>query len=288
MADARTLLQFQHPERTRGVRAMPVPAALSAETVAALFGLEPAALQEAREGFRRSVEQAADELLGDPQLAADLRQLPLAAGETLVALGDSITDDLQSWAEILAVLLERARPGERLRVVNHGVTGDTTTHALERLDALLPEQPAWVVVALGSNDAKRVGPEGGRRMVSARETARNLEAIEAIVREWTGARIAWITTPPFDPRQWADGFLAELGLRWRAEDLREAAEIVRARGGIVADVHAAFLDAGPQRLLLPDGVHPNLAGQRLIVRTLCRALAQAGATTPTEGAATCR
>src|SRR5712692_2524489 len=66
------------------------------------------------------------------------------ADRVIVALGDSLTDGLGV-----------AREGYDYRVVNAGVSGDTSAGGPRRLDWVLPANPEIVIVALGANDGLR-------------------------------------------------------------------------------------------------------------------------------------
>ena len=48
-----------------------------------------------------------EELLIDKKFVEDVRRLPFLKGQKIVGYGDSITDDYQSWFEILSVILDR-------------------------------------------------------------------------------------------------------------------------------------------------------------------------------------
>lgn len=95
---------------------------------------------------------------------------PLAAegdSKTLLVLGDSLTKGY-------GVLEEEAFPalvGKRLKlkVVNGGVSGDTSAGGLRRLPWLLKSKPDLLVVALGGND--------GLRGIDPASTEKNLSAI---------------------------------------------------------------------------------------------------------------
>jgi acyl-CoA thioesterase-1 len=90
------------------------------------------------------------------------RAQPLAAGATVLALGDSLTFGTgaaphQAYPAVLEGL-------SGWRVVNAGVPGDTSAQALERLPELLQQHaPALVLVSLGGNDFLRRLPESDTR-----------------------------------------------------------------------------------------------------------------------------
>jgi acyl-CoA thioesterase I len=64
--------------------------------------------------------------------AGHVDRLPFRAGEIVVGVGDSITDDLQSWLETVRLLLELRRPEGGIRVVNAGLSAHTTAMVLRR------------------------------------------------------------------------------------------------------------------------------------------------------------
>jgi acyl-CoA thioesterase-1 len=47
-------------------------------------------------------------------------------------VGDSFTDDLQSWLEIVRHLLEERRPRDEIRIINAGLSAHTTAMELRR------------------------------------------------------------------------------------------------------------------------------------------------------------
>ena len=90
----------------------------------------------------------------------------------LLALGTSLTQgyNLPPGTDYCAVLLARLRAkGHDVIIINAGVSGDTTTGGLARLEWLLQEPVDGVIIELGSNDALR--------SFDVRETEKNLDAI---------------------------------------------------------------------------------------------------------------
>src|SRR6202023_2185450 len=83
---------------------------------------------------------------------------PAAPAPAVVFLGDSLTAGLGLPVDqAYPALLARELPGDgfAVRVINAGVSGDTSAGGLRRLRWLLVQHPAVVVVGLGGNDAMR-------------------------------------------------------------------------------------------------------------------------------------
>src|SRR5206468_12245441 len=110
----------------------------------------------------------------------------------IVCFGDSLTagaglDPAQSYPEVLQKELD-AR-GQRYRVVNAGVSGDTTQDGLTRLPMVLAEKPAVVVLEFGANDGLRGQPVA--------VAAANLkQMIEELQKGGAKVVLAGMTLPP--------------------------------------------------------------------------------------------
>lgn len=175
-----------------------------------------------------------------------------ARGEgVIVALGDSLTAGLGvAPDEAYPARLEQRlrREGYAYRVINAGVSGDTTAGGLRRVDWVLRSGPEIVIVALGAND--------GLRGQSPQAMRANLEAI--VVRLQTaGARIL-LTGMRLPPNYGAE-FTTQF----------EAVFPAVARSTRVA-LMPFLLDgvATDPRLNQPDGIHPTAAGYQVIADRL--------------------
>ena len=104
----RFLVQFIHPDKT-----LPAQLDTSAARIGPLFDPGGMLYEQLVDEFAANARRAAEELLADPAFAAQIDRLPFAPGSTVVGLGDSITDDYQSWLEILRHVLAMRRPGRR-------------------------------------------------------------------------------------------------------------------------------------------------------------------------------
>jgi acyl-CoA thioesterase-1 len=172
-----------------------------------------------------------------------------AAAIEIVALGDSLTaglgvDAKDSFPAQLEAAL-RAK-GHDVTVINAGVSGDTTSAALERLDwALVPEADA-VIVALGANDALRG--------VDPKQTRASLDAIlDAIGERKMPALVAGMLAPRNLGPDYAAAFDPIFG------------ELSKAHGAVF---YPFFLDgvAAVSEFNQADGMHPNARGVAAMVK----------------------
>jgi acyl-CoA thioesterase I len=265
------LIRFTHLEKVYGY----LPG-MSAATAAALFGLDEAAYQDTKNRFDQKARGAAGELLEVDGFAGRVDRLPFRPGNIVLGIGDSITDDLQSWLEILRHLLGLRRPQDGISVVNQGVSAQTTAMALRRFVAnVAAQEPDWVICFLGGNDVTRVGPEPNKAQVGLQETIENLEAMRRIASALTDARWVWITPPTFHEERAAAYPPFQMGQSsWRNADVLAIAEFIREQEDPVVDLQAVFGLPADSELQGPDGVHPSLAGQKAIARAFVERLSE--------------
>lgn len=242
------------------------------ESLPAIFGVSPEEYTAIRERFDTLTRTAAQDLLADSGFADRVARLPFPHGARILAVGDSITDDLQSWAEILRHVLAIARPDEDLTVINAGLSAHTTAMILRRWPSLLNPAPDWIICGLGGNDVTRVAD--GKPQVTLAESIENLRGLRRIAADRTEAHWVWFTPVPVDEHRAA----ANPGFRygassWRNTDITALADAVRAFSDPVVDLVDVFGVPAHPDLQGPDGVHPSLAGQRRIVTALVDALA---------------
>jgi lysophospholipase L1-like esterase len=257
----RWLLKVIQPART--LASLPGGAGLSQETHAALLGLPPDVYATEVGRMKAEAREAANELLADPAVAAMVDRLPLRQGARIVAFGDSLTSDPQSWAVILSELLGARRAADGISVVISAVGGETTTHGLVRIGEVVAQQPDWILFLIGTNDARTQGPHPTKTLVHHEETVRNITELRQRVSRETTARAVWITPPAVNEKQVAaHPGLARFGVRFRNEDLARVAKSVRDVDGAAIDVFSALGTPPPAELLVGDGLHFTVAGQK--------------------------
>lgn len=202
-------------------------------------------------GRRAALIQMATGFLG---VAAALA-LPTAAMAAdpvrLVALGDSLTAGYQlPPAAAFPVQLERALTARGLAVTveNAGVSGDTATGGLARLDWAIGDGVKGVLLELGANDALRGVPPA--------ETRAALDTIISRLKErGIGVLLIGMRAPPNMGADYQTAFDAIY------PDLA-------AKHGV--PLYPFFLDgvAADPSLNLPDGMHPTEKGVAVIVERI--------------------
>lgn len=186
----------------------------------------------------------------EPTPAVDRSDWPV-----IVALGDSLTAGYQlPAAESYPSQLQEGLDalGYRYRVVNAGISGDTTTGALARIESITRHNPAVVILILGGNDALR--GQGVAQMQS------NLAAMIERLQE-TGAQVVLggMKAPP------------NLGADYIVPFEQVYAELA-AEYGLVLIPFILEGVAAERDLNLADGIHPNREGYAIITETVMGAL----------------
>jgi acyl-CoA thioesterase I len=262
------LLQYTHLEKLYGY----FPG-MNGATLAALYGLDEASYREARAQFDTNAKKAAQELLADSAFAEQVKRLPFRAGQTILAIGDSMTDDLQSWLEILRHLLAETRAQDDIKVINGGLSAHTSAMILRRFVPTLSQKPDWIFCLLGGNDVTRIGSETNKPQVSLEETKLNLLTMRRLAAEMTKATWVWLTPPPFDEER-AKSFppFKMGGSIWRNADVLVIGEFMRHQPEIVVDLQSIFGVPVKPGLQGFDGVHPSLEGQQTIAKAVAERL----------------
>jgi acyl-CoA thioesterase-1 len=174
----------------------------------------------------------------------------------LLALGDSLTAGYglppgQGFVPRLeAALRAKGRP---VKVLDGGVSGDTTAGGLARLDWALADKPQAAIVELGGNDALRG--------LAPQQTYANLAAIlDRLAARGVPTLLAGMLAPP------------NLGADYTGEFLAVYQRLSRERPGVM--FYPFFLEgvAADPALNQPDAIHPNARGVEEVVRRILPAV----------------
>ncbi len=266
---SRFLARFIHVEKM-----LPPLPGVHDMLLADLLKMPAEVLKGIRAQLAAEVRQSAEALLADTAFAEQVDRLPFAAGSTVVGFGDSLTDDLQSWLEILRQVLEIRRPKDQIRLVNAGASGESTTQMLFRVPQVLSLDPACVICLAGTNDARRFGSLP-LTQVSLTETRRNLGAFADAAAKSGAVRWVWMTPPPvIESRVTGHWFWTPMATSWVAADVKAIGDAMLASGAPTVDLRPAFAGSAGAELTLDDGVHPALQGQQAILRALVAKLSR--------------
>jgi acyl-CoA thioesterase I len=171
-----------------------------------------------------------------------------AGSVKLVALGDSLTAGLglpasDSFPAKLEAAL-KAR-GHDVTVVNAGVSGDTASDGLARLDWSVGDDANAVIVELGANDALR-----------GIDPATTRAALDKLLQRLAERHLPVLLAGMLAPRNFGADYARSFDAIY--------ADLARKYG---AELYPFFLDGLVSRsdLVQADGLHPNAAGVDLIV-----------------------
>lgn len=175
----------------------------------------------------------------------------------VVILGDSLTagyglDPSQAYPSLLQKRLDALGTG--WKVVNAGVSGDTTAGGVRRIDWSLSQGAEILIIALGGND--------GLRGVPVREVKKNLEAMIERARA-KAPNVKIILSGMQMPESMGAGYASEFG--------KVFAEVARARGTLLIPYLLEGV-GGVSSLNQPDGIHPTLEGQKRLAETVWKTL----------------
>jgi len=181
---------------------------------------------------------------------------PTSAPETnaairIVVLGNSIAAGMGlAKNEAFPAHAEAAlrEQGHDVEIINAGVSGDTTAGGLTRLDWVLHQPAAILVVELGGNDALRGQP--------LENTEMNLREI---VRLGTKSGAVVILLGMDVPTNYGPDYTTAFAALYP--------RIAEETGAVLVPGFVRELGADPT-LLQPDGLHPTAEGQRRLAEAL--------------------
>jgi len=169
----------------------------------------------------------------------------------VIFLGDSVAAGLHlpgSDAFPAVVQRDLFAAGVPFRLVNAGISGGTTAGGLSRLDWLLRQKPAVVVVELGANDGFR-----GTPLETVEDNLRRI--LRGVQDAGAVPLLLGIRLPPNYGRDYVEGF----------DDLYP-----RLAEELSIPFVPFFMEgvAGRITMNLPDGIHPTAEGHRRLAKNL--------------------
>jgi acyl-CoA thioesterase-1 len=182
--------------------------------------------------------------------ATDPRPVVLFFGTSLTA-GLGLDPD-EAYPALIQQKIDSA--GLRYRAANAGLSGETSAAGVRRIDWILQQPVAVLVLELGANDALR-----GLELADARKNLQRV--IDSTRARYPDVRvvIAGMQAPP------------ELGRRYTAEFQKIFVDLAR-------ENHAALIPfllqgvGGVDSLNQRDGIHPNVQGEKIVAENVWKVL----------------
>jgi acyl-CoA thioesterase-1 len=188
---------------------------------------------------------------------AAVSRVPEGERRNVVFIGTSLTAGYGVGAELAFPALIQQKidsAGLPFRVVNSGISGETSAGGLRRIDWALQQPVDVLVLELGAND--------GLRGIDPAEMRRNLDTILTRTRELypdAALVIAGMEAPP------------NLGDVYTSSFRRAFSDLARKHDAALVPFLLDGVVAQPG-FNIEDGIHPNVAGHRLVAETVWQVL----------------
>lgn len=178
--------------------------------------------------------------------------------KTILCFGDSITAGygLDDTNDAYPAVLQHTIDSLQLdfTVINSGVSGETSAGGKSRIDWVIKQAPTVFLLELGAND--------GLRGVPLTETRANLQAIIDVVKKKSPESIivlAGMELPPNMGKEYTTEFRQLFADLAKKNNIAFIPFILKEVGGIAS-------------LNQRDGIHPNIAGHKLVADTVWEVL----------------
>jgi acyl-CoA thioesterase I len=178
--------------------------------------------------------------------------------KTILFFGDSLTAGYGlSPEEAFPAIVEQklAKNGKAAKVVNAGLSGETSAGGVSRIDWILKQPVDIFILELGAND--------GLRGLPIDQTSKNLQTIIDKVRSKNPkvkVVIAGMMVPP------------NLGADYTGKFQKVFPELARKNNATLIPFLLQDV-AGNEKLNLSDGIHPNPQGHKIVAENVLKAIA---------------
>lgn len=176
------------------------------------------------------------------------KKVILFFGDSLTA-GYGLSPEEAFPAQVENLLLKK---GQKVKVVNAGLSGETTAGGLARIDWILRQPIDLFVLELGGND--------GLRGLPLDQTRKNLQAIiDKVKVKYPFCKIvlAGMMVPPNMGKEYSNSFQNLFKNISKKNNTVLIPFLLEGVGGI-------------ERLNQPDGIHPNAEGHKIVAENLSR------------------
>ena len=173
------------------------------------------------------------------------------SGPKIIIVGDSLTAGLglsteAAYPTVLTGLMKEV--DLPTKIINAGVSGDTTAGGLRRIDWVISQNPDLILIELGAND--------GLRGIPITEVTSNLnDMIDKVQSANIDVMLVGMQIPPNYGKEYAKQF-------------KEIFPQVAQEQGVPLLPFLLKDVAGVRDLNQPDGIHPTAKGHEIIAKTV--------------------
>ena len=177
--------------------------------------------------------------------------------KVVLFFGDSLTAGYGlSQEEAFPALVEKSlvKAGAKVKVINAGLSGETSAGGLTRIDWILRQPIDVFVLELGAND--------GLRGLPLDQTKKNLQTIIDKVKEkYPSCKfvMAGMMVPPNMGKEYTSSFQAIFR------------DLAKKNDGVLIPFLLEGV-AGIEKLNQADGIHPNVEGHKIVAVNVARVL----------------
>jgi acyl-CoA thioesterase-1 len=181
-----------------------------------------------------------------------------SAPKVILFFGDSLTAGYGlSPEEAFPAQVEKTlvKSGANVKVINAGLSGETSAGGLSRIEWILRQQVDVFVLELGAND--------GLRGLPLDQTRKNLQTIiDKVKTKYPGCKIvlAGMMVPPNMGKEYATSF----------QNIFK--ELAHKNGAVLIPFLLEGV-GGIERLNQADGIHPNVEGHKIVAANVLKVVA---------------
>ena len=258
-------VQFFHPEKKYAF----LRGGFNSASHAAMFGLREQFYTSMKQVFVDRVRISAKTLCEDNNYRDAIKAMPLQPEAKVVVLGDSLTDDSQSWFSIIEQSFALIRPQDDIQFTNLAVSGDTTAQLLGSVIPAAELKADLYLCFSGTNDARIQGGSRYKPCTSFDEVGRNLASVMDFAKYETNAPWVWVAPIGVDANRVAEhDFFKPLNASWCNEQITQTADLILEKADLAIDLRPSFGDLNDSPLLDDDGLHWSIEGQMIAAKTI--------------------
>ncbi|WP_086931972.1 SGNH/GDSL hydrolase family protein [Agarilytica rhodophyticola] len=257
------LIRFFHPEKRLDF----LPGSENVNALANFFGLSEQEYLDIKGEFRENVENCAKQLIEEPIVSEAISTIKLKTGDSIAVIGDSLTDDYQSWFEILKKTFQILRPELQLQWHNTALSGDTSMQLFSTLSRLESIKPDYLFCLIGTNDG-RIHGSLKKHCTSIDEVSNNFDAIESLGKSVATKKFIWMTPVGVDERRIReDWLLTRMGAIWDDRHILKISDLIMSRVESKIDLRKILPD-DREEVFIEDGLHWSLSFQKRVARNV--------------------